>query len=129
LQCAELIVGGGLPYVDMIDVNPPLIWYLDTLPAVAGGIFNLPLTLTFNLFMLGMIVLSASLCAYIALTKLALKDIVVNLALIFGLLYFNFFLSFDFGQREQIFVILYVPLLFLRFARYQSAAIGNKEQL
>jgi hypothetical protein len=34
LQCAQLIVAGGLPYVDMFDVNPPLIWYLDMLPAL-----------------------------------------------------------------------------------------------
>jgi len=129
LQCAQLIVGGGLPYVDMFDVNPPLIWYLDTMPAVVAAVLNMPVTLAFNLFMLALMVLSAALCARIVLSKLPLADLIVNLALVFGLLYFNFFLGFDFGQREQIFVLLYAPFMFLRFARYQGAAIAPLEAL
>ncbi|MBK7837599.1 MAG: hypothetical protein IPJ49_07935 [Candidatus Obscuribacter sp.] len=51
LQCAELIVKGGIPYVDMLDVNPPLIWYLDTLPVLVSEAFKAPVTLVFNEFM------------------------------------------------------------------------------
>ncbi len=127
LQCAQLIVAGGLPYVDMFDVNPPLIWYLDTVPAITASLLNMPVTLAFNLFMLALMMLSASLCALIVLNKLPKSDLIVNLALIFGLLYFNFFLGFDFGQREQIFVLLYAPFMFLRFARYQGAVVGRRE--
>ena len=131
LQCAQLIAAGGLPYVDMFDVNPPLIWYLDMMPALLASVSNIPVTLAFNLFMLLLLMLSSSLCAYIALTKLERLPgtILVNLGLIFGLLYFNFFLTFDFGQREQIFVLLYFPFLFLRFARYQGASIGKREAI
>lgn len=130
LQCAQLIADGGLPYVDMFDVNPPLIWYLDILPSLLSSASNVPVTLAFNLFMLLLMVISSSLCAYIALTKLKQEgSTLVNLGLIFGLLYFNFFLTFDFGQREQIFVLLYFPFLFLRFARYQGALIGRKEAI
>ena len=129
LQCAQLIVAGGLPYVDMFDVNPPLIWYLDMLPAFLSWACNIPVTLAFNLFMCLLLLLSASLCAYIVVTKLSCEsqNLLVNLGLIFGLLYFNFFLTFDFGQREQIFVLLYFPFLFLRFARYQGANISRPE--
>ena len=131
LQCAQLIVAGGLPYVDMFDVNPPLIWYLDMLPALLSSAGNIPVTLSFNLFMWLLLLLSSSLCAYIALTKLSRdnSNLLVNLGLIFGLLYFNFFLTFDFGQREQIFVLLYFPFLFLRFARYQGAPIRRREAI
>ncbi len=128
LQCAQLIAAGGLPYVDMFDVNPPLIWYLDVLPAVISSLCNVPVTLSFNLFMWLLMVLSSALCAYIALTKLESgSSLLTNLGLIFGLLYFNFFLTFDFGQREQIFVLLYFPFLFLRYARYSGAVIGKSE--
>ncbi|CAN5308581.1 hypothetical protein BH11CYA1_BH11CYA1_46930 [soil metagenome] len=131
LQCAQLIVAGGLPYIDMFDVNPPLIWYLDMMPALLASAINIPVTLAFNLFMVFLLALSSSLCAYIALTKLErnASSILVNLGLVFGLLYFNFFLTFDFGQREQIFVLLYFPFLFLRFARYQLASIGRREAI
>lgn len=131
LQCAQLIVAGGLPYVDMFDVNPPLIWYLDMLPALLSSACNIPVTLAFNLFMCLLLLLSSSLCAYVVVTKLSCdsENLLVNLGLIFGLLYFNFFLTFDFGQREQIFVLLYFPFLFLRFARYQGATISRREAL
>lgn len=129
LQCAQLIVAGGLPYVDMLDVNPPLIWYLDMLPALLSSAGNFPVTLAFNLFMCLLLLLSSSLCAYVVVTKLSCdsENLLVNLGLIFGLLYFNFFLTFDFGQREQIFVLLYFPFLFLRYARYQAATISRRE--
>ncbi|MDP3507429.1 MAG: hypothetical protein Q8T09_05525 [Candidatus Melainabacteria bacterium] len=128
LQCAQLIAAGGLPYVDMFDVNPPLIWYIDVLPALLSSAINVPVTLVFNLFMWLLMILSASMCSYVALTKLRQENsVLVNLGLIFGLLYFNFFLTFDFGQREQIFVLLYFPFIFLRFARYQGALIGRRE--
>lgn len=131
LQCAQLIVAGGLPYIDMFDVNPPLIWYLDMLPALLSSAGNIPVTLAFNLFMCLLLLLSSSLCAYVVVTKLSCdsQNLLVNLGLIFGLLYFNFFLTFDFGQREQIFVLLYFPFLFLRFARYQGAAITRGEAI
>ncbi|MBP9808299.1 hypothetical protein KBF38_08320 [bacterium] len=129
LQCAQLIAAGGLPYVDMFDVNPPLIWYLDLFPALLSSACNIPVTLAFNLFMCLLLLLSSSLCAYVVVTKLSRdkQNLFVNLGLIFGLLYFNFFLTFDFGQREQIFVLLYFPFLFLRFARYQGAAVTIRE--
>ena len=127
LQCAALIAAGGLPYVDMFDVNPPLIWYMDVLPAVVSNLANIPVTLAFNLFMVLLLVLSGLLWAYVLVKKLPEQDFPVGWGLLFGLLYFNFFLTFDFGQREEIFVLLYMPLLFLRYARYQNASIGRTE--
>jgi hypothetical protein len=41
-------------------------------------------------------------------------------------LYFNFFLTFDFGQRENLCLALF-PLSVLRFARYQGCAITSGE--
>ncbi len=129
LQCAQLLVEGGLPYVDMFDVNPPLIWYLDTLPAMLATACHMPVTLSFNFFMVALMVLSAALAAHLVLSKLAPQERLVNLALVFGLLYFNFFLTYDFGQREEIFVLLYMPFLILRYCRYRGHSIGRKEAI
>lgn len=129
LQCAALLAEGGLPYVDMFDVNPPLIWYMDVLPALLSKWLNIPVTLAFNLFMVAILILSAALIAWVIVKKLPAKDFYVAWGLLYGLLYFNFFLTFDFGQREEIFVLLYLPLVFLRFARYQGATIGRREAI
>jgi hypothetical protein len=129
LMCATLICQGKLPYVDMFDVNPPLIWYMNTLPASLSNVFHAPLPLSFNFFLLLMIVGSGLMSAYVIVTKLDKKDLFVNLGVVFGLLLFNFFLSVDFGQREEIFVLLYMPFFFLRMARWQGLAITRNEAI
>ena len=120
LMCATLICQGKLPYVDMFDVNPPLIWYLNTLPAFLSGLTSVPLPLAFNLFLLFMFALSGLMASYIIVCKLDKRDILVNLGVVLGLLASNFFLTVDFGQREEIFVLLFMPFFFLRAARWQG---------
>lgn len=124
LQCAQLITQGGVPYVDMFDVNPPLIWYMDTLPVLVGNLMAIPLTLSFNFFMVGIMTLAALSCAWLVVTRLPQTERFANLGLIFGLLYFNFFLRYDFGQREEIFALLYLPYLLFRLARYRGASFN-----
>ncbi len=129
LQCAELIVKGGIPYVDMLDVNPPLIWYLDTLPVFVSEAFKAPVTLVFNEFMVLLMAWTAILLGYLLIKKVQPDQAFAYLGLIFGALYFNFFLRWDFGQREEIFVLLYLPYLVLRLLRYQGARITVAEGL
>lgn len=129
LQCAELIVKGGIPYVDMLDVNPPLIWYLDTLPVLVSQAFKAPVILVFNEFMVLLMLWAASSLGYLLIKKVSPDQAFTYLGLIFGVLYFNFFLRWDFGQREEIFVLLYLPYLVLRLLRYQGAKITLAEGL
>lgn len=129
LQCAELIVKGGIPYVDMLDVNPPLIWYLDTLPVLVSEAFKAPVTLVFNEFMVLLMAWAASALGYLLIKKAQPGEAFAYLGLIFGALYFNFFLRWDFGQREEIFVLLYLPYLVLRLLRYQGARFTIAEGL
>ncbi|MBS2006641.1 MAG: hypothetical protein JST01_06350 [Cyanobacteria bacterium SZAS TMP-1] len=129
LMCANLICQGKLPYVDMFDVNPPLIWYLNTLPASLASAFNCPLPLAFNLFLLFIIALSGLMSAYVVIKKFELANIFVNLGIVFGLLTSNFFLTVDFGQREEIFVLLFMPYFFLRAARWNGAKVYRWEAI
>ncbi|MBU6453218.1 MAG: hypothetical protein KGS72_15655 [Cyanobacteria bacterium REEB67] len=124
LMCAALICQGKLPYVDMFDVNPPLIWYINTLPASLAAFFNAPLPLSFNLFLLFLIALAGLLSAYVIVEKLPRRDLFVNFGVLFGLLFFNFFLTVDFGQREEIFVLLFTPFAFFRMARWQGEKLN-----
>lgn len=126
LQCAELICHGGIPYVDMFDVNPPLIWYLDTIPSYLSTLVQWPQTLTFNICMVLLMVLSGLTTTYV-LTKVKATPLqeTASLGLVFGLLFFNFHLRYDFGQREEIFVLFYLPYLALRYARYQQVSFGR----
>lgn len=131
LQCAELITMGKIPYVDMFDVNPPLIWYLDTIPAYFSKVWQVPQTLTFNLFLVGLMAVSALLSSFVIFRRLPANEIkdreLLYLGLICGLLFFNFHLRYDFGQREEIFVLFYFPYLLLRYARYLGSRFNGTE--
>lgn len=131
LQCAQLIVKGGLPYVDMLDVNPPLIWYIDCLPALASKWFAIPVTMAFNLFVCLLIDLAA--LYMVRLCRVAIRRESASARALFGIfcgyLFFNLFLRFDFGQREEIFALLFVPYIFLRWLRYKGWRPGLLESL
>ena len=75
LQCAELITMGKIPYVDMFDVNPPLIWYLDTIPAYFSKVWQVPQTLTVNLFLVVLMVVSALLYSFVIFMLLSVNEI------------------------------------------------------
>ena len=131
LQCAQLIVKGGLPYVDMLDVNPPLIWYIDCLPALASQWFKIPVTLSFNLFVCILIDLAA--LYMVRLCRLAIAREMAGARVLFGLfcgyLFFNLFLRFDFGQREEIFALLFVPYILMRWLRCKGWRPGIVEAI
>lgn len=120
LQIAQLITQGKVPYVDMSDANPPLVWYLYTIPAFAAEALNMPVTLAFNYFLVVLIFYSvvASLALLFLYAKRAEAPFFIPFAI--GLIVFNFFLRHDFGQREEIFVLLYMPYLVLRTLRWQG---------
>lgn len=118
LNAAQLILQGKIPYVDMMDVNPPLVWYIDMIPALWANMFHIPAPQAFTLFLALVILYSASTCYflffYCAKNKNA-TDTATYIAFIVALIYFNFLLRFDFGQRETIFVLFYIPFFVLRW--------------
>jgi len=120
LHAAILITQGRVPYVDMFDVNPPLIWYLDTIPAFAAKWFALHPTQAFGFFLTFLIGLSAFLCTYLLFKRGNKQEAIFFLPFVIGICAFNFFLRFDFGQREDIFVLLYMPFFVLRWLTWSG---------
>lgn len=127
INMGELLLSGLRPYVDMYDNNPPLIIYLSVIPAVVAQAFAVPPTLGFSL----------SVCA-LSLVSMALGALVLVLArkegeqafplhwsslylpaalVILALSYFDLNQRIDFGQREHLFVLLYLPFFILRYCR------------
>lgn len=127
LQAAQLITQGKVPYVDMFDVNPPLIWYLDAIPAFLADFLNVPATQCFNFFLVGLIVYSVATCLVLFFTKAKRSEAPFFMPFLIGLTLFNFFLRFDFGQREEIFVLLYMPFFILRWLRWQGREVPSKK--
>lgn len=125
LNAAQLILQGKVPYVDMMDVNPPLVWYIDMIPAFWSNLFHIPAPQAFTLFLACVILYSASTCYYLFFYCADNKkstDTATYIAFIVALIYFNFLLRHDFGQRETIFVLYYLPFFVLRWLCWNNRA-------
>lgn len=126
LNAAQLILEGKIPYVDMLDANPPLVWYLDMIPAFFSNLFNFPVTQAFSLFLIGIIFYSVATCGALLFTKAKRAEAPFFMPFLIGLTLFNFFMRWDFGQREEIFVLLYMPFFILRWLTWQGRGLKNK---
>lgn len=56
---AQLFLEGRVPYVDMFDNNPPLAFYLQIPPVVIAQLGNIPLPLSFSMYVSALTLLSS----------------------------------------------------------------------
>ena len=60
LDCARLIVHGWVPYIDYVEMNPPMAHYINTLPIYLASISGLEIPMAFYIFVLVLAVYSAT---------------------------------------------------------------------
>jgi hypothetical protein len=124
LYFAERMWQGARLYVDLIDENPPLIFWLSMGPvALAQWIGTLPI-LVFNLSIVLVGFVSASLCYRVMRSAWPASPPAYPLALV-GLLLCLELLTpgFDFGQRENLLFIAVMPYLFAAAARVANRPV------
>lgn len=124
IEAAERILDGGLPHVDAIDTNPPLIMYLTAVPTgvaralnthpipvflIAVWLFSAATTLAARQLLLSALPAREAVHAHLLGVALALA----SCALLFG----N-----EFGQREHLFIFGVFPFLVVRFRRWEGIA-------
>lgn len=117
LESGKLILQGRVPYLDFFDFNLPLIMYLNVIPVVVAnlpGLNSLPLPLVFNLSIEFLFL--ASFALLFRLLQLNKSDIPIYVRFPFLLVYlsFNQSLTSDFGQREHLFLLTFLPWLLYR---------------
>jgi hypothetical protein len=123
LVCGSRIARGEVPYRDFFDINPPLVMYVSTVPALLARILHVS---TIPVFTVMVTLLSAcsALLADSTFRRLrpdasALERLVVAVvplgpcALNIG--------AIDPGQREHLFVLLYYPFMLERIARFNAS--------
>jgi len=129
LDAAARVLAGARLYVDVVEINPPLIVALNMPAVLLGrllGVSGLVVyRLGFALVLLGGLALDARL-----LRRVAPDDIVLRRAL---LLLFAFALfplaGQDFGEREHLVLALALPYLILAAARGLGLAVARAEAL
>jgi hypothetical protein len=128
LLIGQLLLQGAVPYVDYVEINPPLIHYLHVIPdAIALWIGVNPIPV-FLLIILLLTVWSIATSAYL-LSKNSADGgtrIAAVVALSVSVLDLRLFTVNEFGQREHIFFLLMMPYVILRWLRWRGRLrIGN----
>lgn len=127
LSLAQKILDGQTPYVDFIEINPPLLLYMNIPPILIGDVTGLSPITVFNLLSLALCVWS-TLSIRRSMIALELPGRGIVLAAWAGLAWLVHS-SGDFGQREQHFVLAYVPFLLLRVARWSDRDVPRRRAI
>jgi hypothetical protein len=104
---------GARPYVDLVEANPPLILWLNTIPVTIAHLFAVSSGTVFNAMVLGLAVVSVWWCA-ILLKEIFPEASRLRHAMVLLLLFALLPLSReDFGEREHLLLILVLPYVLL----------------
>lgn len=117
---AQLFLEGRVPYVDMFDNNPPLAFYLQIPPVVIAQLGNIPLSLSFSMYVSALALLSSLLMLTLASKSRHWGAMLAILAATIAFAYFTQIQMLDFGQREHLFCILYMPFFIVRYLRWRG---------
>lgn len=128
LDIGRMLLEGKRPYIDVIDTNPPMIMYLSVIPAWIAKTFSLHLIPALHLFVV--LVLLGSVMGSRALLRrcgLGLGENLCNIAA-GGIAVFSWALmltpDMDWGQREHLYLLLYLPFFYCRWIRWEGGEAG-----
>lgn len=128
LDCGRMMLEGKRPYLDFIDTNPPMIMYVSVLPALLSRLVPLHVILSFHVLMLMALAASAWLIhAVLRRSQLELKEYEIRGATLSVLLLSLGVLVMperEWGQREHLFLLLYLPFFFCRWVRWRRGSVG-----
>lgn len=121
LNFAERMLAGERLYADLIDVNPPLIFLLNLLPAAIGAWTPLGAVTALLACLLGLCALAAWMTLRLARlaappVEAACLGLAVPLATLAA--------GYDFGQREHLMAVAALPYLFLSARRMEGLPTG-----
>ncbi|CAN5170886.1 hypothetical protein BH11CYA1_BH11CYA1_11070 [soil metagenome] len=129
LDIAMQLLDGKVPYADIFEWNPPLIMYMNIVPVLIGRVFTLPVILCFNLLLLAGCLWSSIFSLVIARKYMSNRDFAAFIPVVLVTILFTAQQSVNMGEREHMFVILYLPLFILRYLRWQGVPLKKFEAI
>lgn len=127
LHGARLLLDGKQPFVDFVDMVPPLAFYAFVPVWWVSLSAKLPIELTWSLLCFALELASIVLAIRVVATEASLKlnDWLCLGPLFSGYLMFNLFSFYHLGQREHLFVIAFFPVFLIRWQRSQGNSVGR----
>lgn len=123
LDTAVWLMEGKVPYRDFFDWNPPLIMYLSIIPLMVSHSLHLHPITSLNLLVIFSTFLSAATSLYLAYRYLERDQFFVFVPMCAGAIFFMLEQQFDMAEREQLFMIAYLPFMVLRYAVWTRPGI------
>lgn len=119
MNVTNIILSGGKYGIDVFETNPPMILYLYTPPLLLARMTGLPPEFSLHLYVFMLALLSLGACSYL-LAKL-IRHQVSYYATIAAIIFSFFYLSgYQFGQREHLFIILFMPYVIAAACRLSN---------
>lgn len=128
LETASRLLDGERPYSDYVDTNPPLITYINLVPVELSRVLGINPISSYLLLTLLAAIFSASAIIYLLKKHLHDSDPLSVYILPLVILVFTWYLldlRFDYGQREHLFMLLFMPCLVLRWLRWWGDKTAN----
>lgn len=113
LYFAQRMLAGDRLYVDLIDVNPPVVFWLSLVPAWMSAHGGIAIGTAFALFVIGLVALSLRLAAPAAAALFRDRPLALAFSPLLALFVLLVMPAHNFGQREHLMVILALPYLAL----------------
>lgn len=126
LLCAKKLLEGRIPYVDFIDSNPPMTFYIHTVPWILAHFTGFDVVAVWHV----LVVVLAGFGAFSIYYSLAIIDRTAaipyhSLLVASWLSYMVYAASFGvFGDKEHLFVTAYIPFFYCRLARHCGSDIN-----
>jgi hypothetical protein len=126
LQCGRLISEGSIPYVDHVEISLHMAQYIHVPPVLLSNMLGMDVSLVFAV---GVLVLTFYSCFVVLLLvrRSGLFRTWTGAVLIASsvlILSLKAFSNGDFGQREYLFVLAWLPFLLVRYSRTQDTRVS-----
>lgn len=125
IEVAGRILKGGHYMTDFVEVDPPLIFYIYTLPLFISRLFHLSLVDSVILFNLFIAIVSLLLTHYVLKRYLPLRAWTRLILLISCAINYTFLFGDQLGQRECMTIMLVVPYLLLMAAYLDNLSFST----
>ncbi len=125
LTAGERIARGALPYVDIIDVNPPTVFYLSAIPAILSSLLGIPLAYVGFYFWWLIVTGSIGIMIWLIVRVFPMKG-VVDFLLLTAVIILSTILIYareDYAERDHVIILWLVCFALVRYARYEQIAI------
>lgn len=133
IVAGQLLVAGKAPYVDFVDLNPPLVFYLNAIPVALSKLTATNVISSFEVCVWLFAIATAFLCLCLNL-KANDKERALDQnrpdylqPMLFGFAMFNFLTGEwgEFGQRQHLAAIGMMPFFICRWRRHEGDAIAK----